>query len=94
MTHGELTKLVRSTIEAVDKMGPGQDFEPLLRRLRAAGVVRNMHVGAKNLDARGQLEWYAGQILDVIESRAWFAVNSLVNVCDKFAPATGKESRR
>lgn len=44
----------------------------------------------KQLHARGierlTLEWFGGQILDVIESESLFAINSLINCVDQFAP--------
>lgn len=31
-------------------------------------------------------QWYAGQIMDIIESNSLFAMNSIINCLDKFAP--------
>lgn len=56
--------------------------------LKALGAVRNIHVGRSDLVAGSDevVEWYAGQALDVLESRSWFAVNSVINCLDKFVP--------
>ena len=86
MTDLELTTLVRDVVQRIDRMVPGSDFEPLCGRLRDAGIVPDMHVGRDDLEGRGVVEWYAGQILDVLEKKRWFAVNSMINCLDKFAP--------
>jgi len=32
------------------------------------------------------IDWYAGQIIKIIDERAWHGINSLINTCDMFAP--------
>lgn len=81
----ELTTLIRTEINRLDK-----DYmnavQTVIDNLIAGGIIRNQHVGNNNLDKLGTLEWYGGQIIDVLESQSWFAVNSLINAVDKFAP--------
>lgn len=83
--HAELTKLIRTEIQSLDVGGTGV-VPSVIENLKAGGVVRNIHLGNTNLDALGALEWYGGQILDILEDQSWFAVNSLINCVDKFAP--------
>jgi hypothetical protein len=83
---GELTNLIRAEIDRLDK-GSEATAETVIANLTAGGVVRNIHVGGKNLGKLETLEWYGGQIVDVLENKSWFAVNSLINCVDKFAPA-------
>lgn len=35
------------------------------------------------------VEWYAGQLVSIIEKKSWFAVNSIINAVDRFCPAEG-----
>lgn len=85
MTDIELTTLIRST--ATEMAFAGTDTaRALATRMRAAGVIRNLHVGLQPLGARQTLEWYAGQFLEIVETGAWFAMNSWLNCVDKFAP--------
>ena len=86
LNDAELTELVRATVKAIEEMTAASNFGPWLTRLKDAGIVSGMHVGGKNLGPRATLEWYAGQIIEVIQSKAWFAVNSLIGCVDKFAP--------
>lgn len=44
--------------------------------------------GEREMTRRETLEWYGGAILGIIEQRAWFAVNSWLNCCEKFTGAT------
>lgn len=62
-------------------------FPEIIERLKAAGAVKNIHVGKNTpfTDDEG-VEWYAGQILDILEGKQLFAVNSLINCLDKFCP--------
>jgi len=62
-----------------------------------SGFIDSQHQGAKELDGMIMedatdkqklmaIEWYAGQIISIINKEAWYCVNSLINTCDKFAP--------
>jgi hypothetical protein len=33
-----------------------------------------------------EVEWYAGQLLDIYDNKTWFAMNSFINCLDKFCP--------
>jgi hypothetical protein len=38
-------------------------------------------------DARSLVEWYAGQLLDIVDTEAWFAMNSILSNVDSWVPA-------
>jgi hypothetical protein len=91
------TEVVRSCVDTLDKCdaslsGPDLErvassaLEPMRTALAERGQKPNCHVGKKNLTEEEELEWYAGQGLDIIDSKAWHAVNSWINCKDKFAP--------
>ena len=80
-----LRSVVRDCINELDEGGMSA-VENVKSKLTAAGAVRNIHVGKKDFTSDETVEWYAGQILDILENQSWFAVNSLINCVDKFAP--------
>lgn len=43
-------------------------------------VYPNMHVGKLELTTREELEWFLGQLLDIVEKKSYYAVNSWLNV--------------
>ena len=81
-SDAELTQIIRDVIanlENTNEAGALAAVEPLrLVPTRPPGPCTT---------PREVLEWYAGQILDIVDNDRWFAVNSLINCCDKFAPA-------
>jgi hypothetical protein len=83
---GELCRTVRRVIEDLDRSGTGS-AKACVEPLRAL-VQPNVHVGRKDLSPEETVEWYAGQILDIVDTEKWFAVNSLINCVDKFAPVS------
>lgn len=80
-----LRTCVRAVIAALDRVGPG-DADAIVAPLREY-VQPGIHVGRTDLAGDEAVEWYAGQILAVVDGKAWFAVNSLINCVDKFCPA-------
>lgn len=85
MSPSDLTKLIRSQIDLLDRSDPC--VAPIIiARLKEGGLTADMHVGKKDMPPNEVLEWYGGQIISVLESKTWFAVNSLINAVDQFAP--------
>lgn len=82
-----LRTVVRECIKFLSE-GSTERAENVTVMLKQAGAVRNIHLGRKDLieGSDEAVEWYAGQIIDVLESEKWFAVNSLINCVDRFAP--------
>ncbi len=85
LTDGDLACLLRDVITEL-RVQEIAAVPVVISRLRAVGIVPNVHVGRKDLTTRETLEWYGGAILDVLESESWWAVNTLINTVDKFAP--------
>jgi hypothetical protein len=80
-----LREEVRSCVILLDKGGE-EVVSIVIQRLKNAGAINNIHVGNSDLDSDQTVEWYAGQILEVLEKEQWFAVNSIINCLDKFCP--------
>lgn len=82
------TKL-RAIIHDLD-VGGMAAVQRSIESLKAIGAVRNQHVGRTGMEPGSDecAEWYAGQVLNVLEGESWFAVNSIINCVDKFAPET------
>ena len=79
---------LRDIVNALDKGGT-KSVLGVLSDLASIGAVRNVHLdtaGNRTLTEDETVDWYAGQIVDVLESEAYFAVNSLINCLDKFVP--------
>lgn len=86
-----LLRAVRQTIENLDVCGTRgavSAIKPLLDLGVTAGCGRRYFAdGQEHADETSEaLTWYAGEIVDVIESKSWFAVNSLIGCVDRFAP--------
>ena len=81
----KLSKLVRQVVQDLDKVGPEQ-ASVIVKPLRKFGIAPGVHVGRKDLNPEETVEWYAGQILDIVDNKSWFAVNSIINLLDKFVP--------
>lgn len=82
--------IVREAVERLDVGGMGA-VDSTLTALKEAGAIRDIHVGKKDMTPDQVVEWYAGQILSVLEDKQYFAINSLINCVDKFAPADENE---
>lgn len=88
MSNEQLAQLIRDVAAAVDKVGifSVADAVAPLREV----VAPNVHVGRgaemDHTDAgyRLQLEWYAGQLLDMVDNKQWHGINSWLNCSDKF----------
>lgn len=91
MTTDELRALTRNTVLAVrDKGGPEGILDtvaPVRAALAERGLAPMCHVGCGELTPDEIVEWYAGQLLAIVDAEAWHAVNTLINVVDRFAPA-------
>lgn len=81
------TEFVRMWSQQIDRGGE-DTVRQAARAFEAVGFVRGQHVGADPvlMTPRTTLEWYAGQLIDMAETGAWFGINSWINCTDKFAP--------
>lgn len=94
MTNDHFAELVRQTVTQLDFASPGL-AAPIVKQLRGALSARGhgpgCHVGRADLEPQSAecVEWYAGQLLAIIDGEAWHAMNSAINVLDKFVPGSG-----
>jgi hypothetical protein len=89
MNDNRLSELVRLVVSTLDKTDPDR-AKAAIQPLKNAGLTSGLHM-RKGLNARETLEWYAGQIIDVIDTESWFAVNSIIQCVDEFAPVLTSE---
>lgn len=88
MAIAELIYLIRQTSSRIQNAGP-QSMPELVALLREV-VEPGCHVGRGNdMDAsdegfRLQLEWYAGQLLSMVDNQQWLGINSWLNCTEKF----------
>jgi hypothetical protein len=84
----DLVALVRKASAEIES-GSVQSLEASLAPLREH-VKPGCHVGrGKEMDAtdegfRLQVEWYAGQLLSMVDNREFAGINSWLNCTDKF----------
>lgn len=85
-TH-ELAQLIRSQWEKVEK-GDVREAKIASEAFKAAGITANVHVGKKPAEftRRMTLEWYAGSLVDMVDSGQLFGMNAWCNTVDKFCP--------
>ena len=82
---------VRALVDTIELTEP-EMIKPLYdiakELLAKRGLSSSCHVGRKDLDQLPveAAEWYLGQFLDIVENQSWFAVNTYINVLDKFVP--------
>lgn len=91
MTIDELRTLTRDTILVIDKGGPAvveASVVPVRLALAERGRASGCHVGlGRELTPDETVEWYAGQLLEIVDKKAWFAMNTLSNLRDYLGPA-------
>jgi hypothetical protein len=85
LTDDELCTLIRVSAKELDSGGTAT-LGAVANRFRAVVPAGTPHRGKKDMSRREVLEWYAGELVDISEQRAYFAVNSWLNCIDKFAP--------
>lgn len=88
MTNEELAAFIRCVSDRISVATP-HNIAGLVMPLRGIAAP-NCHVGrgdemdGSDAGYRMQLEWYAGQLLGMVDERAWHGVNSWINCTDKF----------
>lgn len=85
----DLTAIVRAAARGIDTGSTatiGAACAPIRAALAERGLAPGCHVGRKDMGATEAVEWFAGQLLEIVDAKAWFAVNSWLNCVDKFAP--------
>jgi hypothetical protein len=89
----DLRALVRQAVLDIDR-GSTDTAQAWAEKVHAAlaerGLAKNCHLDHPNHAAMTEdetIEWYAGQLLDIVDAKGWFAMNSFINCLDKFCPA-------
>jgi hypothetical protein len=88
MNNDELAELIRNVSIAVNSTGQGGIEEAVLP-LRGI-ITPNCHEGrgsemdATDVGYRLQIEWYAGQLLSMVDKKQFYGINSWINLTDKF----------
>jgi hypothetical protein len=96
----DIRRITRETVLALDNHIVGLEtdtiLQPLRDALKKAGVEPGCHRGRTDMITGGDecVEWYAGEIIDIFNNNALYAVNSVINLLDKFCPAEFKEDAR
>lgn len=89
----DLRKILRTVVKRIEDRDVStalHDVEFVRVALKERGLEANCHVGQSKdflSDVEHAVEWYAGQLLDIVDNRLWYAMNSYVNCLDKFCPA-------
>jgi hypothetical protein len=87
LTDGELRSYIRILVRRLE--ADGEKAAPdTISKLKQCGIVANMHVGRPQrlLTARNATEWYAGQLLAVLETANFEYVATVVDVLDHYVP--------
>lgn len=87
MTDDELVKLIRYHWAIVEKGDIPQAAEAAVA-FRKAGITANCYVGLdkSQYTRRVTAEWFAGQLVGMVESGNYFGMNAWCNTVDKFVP--------
>lgn len=79
----DVIELAHEVLEMIASSGPG---DPKVKAARLmivdAGLVPGIHVGADDNtfdDPIRIAEWWLGQVANLIDTKSWFAMNSLLN---------------
>jgi hypothetical protein len=78
--------VARQICALIEPLGP-DDMAPIRAMIAEAGIEPGMHVGDRTIsdDPRRLAEWWLGQIADIIDREAWFAMNTALHVgADRF----------
>jgi hypothetical protein len=78
---------LRDLVRRLAANGPSS-IPSFLAELHELGAVRGANEGRTDMRDGDDdcVAWYAGQLVEVLEERALFAVNSIINCVDKFCP--------
>jgi hypothetical protein len=85
MTDAEMSSHLRQEILKVRDGGIRQ-AKDAAEDFSLRGLVAGVHVGKNDMTPREVMEWYGGQLIDIVDNNFWFAMNSFVNCVDKFCP--------
>lgn len=84
-----LRTLARQTYNAVEPGGQEAAIE-VAASLRDVGIVPGAHEDGDldSFDEAQHLEWALGRFVDLVDKKAWFAMNSLLNKLHELGNST------
>lgn len=82
----EALAIVRSLVSIVETAEPNDPrLFAAVAELQSGGITQGMHVGGSPMELTGDpnlgAEWLLGQFIDIVERRAWGAMNTWLNLC-------------
>lgn len=84
MTDEVMSVFIKNEIDKIDSGGIDTAVS-VAKLFSEVGFIKNAHLGYEGeWTPRQTMEWYAGQLINVVENESWFAMNSIVNCCKKF----------
>lgn len=91
MSNAELSEFIQGYMKAVDEGGK-DEMEAAAKAFGEIGIEAGCLTGVKAEDFTPKMTmvWYAGQIMQITNDKAWFCVNSLINCLDKFVVQPGR----
>lgn len=93
MDNQELSAFIVEQMTLVER-GYIPECEAAAQAFRDAGIEANCFVqrGGANLTPRETMLWYAGQLINCVNNKSWFAINSMINCMDKFAVQPARQN--
>ena len=90
-TIEELLTLTQTAIRAVaysEGAGAKESVAPVRAALAERGLAPNCHIGTgRDLTLDEQVEWYAGQFVNIVDREMWPAMIFLTSLLGYFHPA-------
>lgn len=77
----ELFSVLENVVVELDKCDCLVRTKQIVEPLRKY-VIAGCHVGNSNLNYHKKLEWYAGQLLKIVDNEAWHVMNATLNFFD------------
>lgn len=85
--------VLQQVVTAIDSTKPGPALDEIRAMIAEAGITPNMHVGdppeSFEGDDRKTVEWILGNFADIIDSQAWYAMNSFINYAAEWLVSHG-----
>ncbi len=94
LSNEDLAGLIRCVSSTLD-YGHTGDIRAIVHPLRdhvepCCHLGRGADMDGSEAGFRLQLEWYAGQLLSMVDEQQWEGINSWINCTEKFTTPNGK----
>lgn len=77
---------VRNIVDNLDRGGTSS-VHMAMRRFDEIGAVPGIHVGKSGMTQFEIVQWYAGQVMDAINAKAWEVMGQILNAIDLYVPS-------